>query len=597
MPTETPPPRTALPPATAQPRAASPLTAAPRSAAALPPPELPHPTDDGLAAPVAEVVALYRNTTLDVRHLGQRRARSAAPWLTAGVVLGLAGSALFASDAVADWDGYAAAQAAAAASGSPAPAAPGTGLGALGAALILLGLVPFGVGLSRREDDAAPRYAIGEAHEADFHLAASGLADRPFPLVERDDGHIHLRVTDAMQGQVRAGGEVRDLADIRAEGRHMVEPGVHVVPLSANAAAYVSLGGADFRIRSVARAKLEVDRAALDRPFAYSQLSAAVVVFGFLGLTHLMPEDAMELDFDGDALPSRFVGYMQQPDVPPDDPEVDSDAEGAGETPDSPESARAPGPEGKMGDPSQAAAQGRFAAKRTASIPQLARTLGPPDARSAGILGIMPTMDASHFLASTAGSAFASGVDDQDIWGNLTGTDIGPGGGVPGGLGLVGTGRGGGGPADGVVGLGTTGLITGAGGCKVGESCDDRKGLRGTGFRERGRPQPIVRQAKADVIGEMDKDLIRRVVRTHINEVRFCYNQGLARDPGLRGRVAVRFTIGPTGTVPAAVVAESTITDRNVGNCAVQAVKRWRFPKPERGGNVVVTYPFVFEPG
>ena len=108
---------------------------------------------------------------------------------------------------------------------------------------------------------------------------------------------------------------------------------------------------------------------------------------------------------------------------------------------------------------------------------------------------------------------------------------------------------------------------------------------------------PRVRQAKAQVKGALDKDIIRRIVRAHINEVRYCYNQGLVRDPNLKGRVAVQFTIGPTGKVPVAVVQQSSIKDKNVANCVAKAVKRWKFPKPQGGGNVVVTYPFVLSPG
>ena len=97
--------------------------------------------------------------------------------------------------------------------------------------------------------------------------------------------------------------------------------------------------------------------------------------------------------------------------------------------------------------------------------------------------------------------------------------------------------------------------------------------------------------------GALDKDIIRRIVRAHINEVRYCYNQALARDPNAKGRVAVQFTIGGTGKVPSAVVQETTMKDAGVGNCIAQAVKRWTFPKPEGGGSVIVTYPFVLEPG
>jgi TonB family protein len=110
-------------------------------------------------------------------------------------------------------------------------------------------------------------------------------------------------------------------------------------------------------------------------------------------------------------------------------------------------------------------------------------------------------------------------------------------------------------------------------------------------------PSADVRQVKAEIKGAMDKDVVRRVVRAHINEIRYCYNQGLVKDPDLKGRVSIQFTIGPNGKVAVAVVQESTLADASVGQCMAKAVKRWVFPKPDDGGNVVVTYPFVLESG
>ena len=108
---------------------------------------------------------------------------------------------------------------------------------------------------------------------------------------------------------------------------------------------------------------------------------------------------------------------------------------------------------------------------------------------------------------------------------------------------------------------------------------------------------PTVREAKAEVVGGLDKDLIRRVVRAHVNEVRHCYNQGLVKDPNLKGRVAVQFTIGATGKVSSSVVAESDLKDGAVSSCIAQAVRRWSFPKPASGGAAMVTYPFILQAG
>jgi len=130
--------------------------------------------------------------------------------------------------------------------------------------------------------------------------------------------------------------------------------------------------------------------------------------------------------------------------------------------------------------------------------------------------------------------------------------------------------------------------------CLIGKGSGGGMGY-GRGFGGRGSSVPTVRQAKAEIQGALDKDIVRRIVRAHINEIRYCYNQSLARDPRSKGRVAIQFTIAPSGKVPSAVVQETTAKDPGLGNCMAQSVKRWTFPKPTDGGAVIVTYPFVLE--
>jgi hypothetical protein len=119
----------------------------------------------------------------------------------------------------------------------------------------------------------------------------------------------------------------------------------------------------------------------------------------------------------------------------------------------------------------------------------------------------------------------------------------------------------------------------------------------GAGFGGRGTRVPNVRQAKATVHGSLDRDIVRRIVRAHINEIRSCYNMGLTRDPSLAGRVEVQFLIGEHGKVDSSVVASSTLGDATVEACMAKAVKRWSFPRPQDGGTVAVAYPFLLDPG
>ncbi len=97
----------------------------------------------------------------------------------------------------------------------------------------------------------------------------------------------------------------------------------------------------------------------------------------------------------------------------------------------------------------------------------------------------------------------------------------------------------------------------------------------------------------------IDKDLIRTVVRTHVGEIRSCYEQGLVADPELAGRVSVRFTIDARGIVSEAEVASSSLHPgaEPVAACIVAALKAWRFPVPPASTDAVVIYPFVFAPG
>ena len=184
------------------------------------------------------------------------------------------------------------------------------------------------------------------------------------------------------------------------------------------------------------------------------------------------------------------------------------------------------------------------------------------------------------------------GEDGEDIWGGVAGEEVGEAFGV-GGLGLVGTGRGGGGTGEGTIGLSNTGMIGKGGG---GSAHGYGRGT-GAGFGGRGRRVPRVRQAKAVVRGALDKDIVRRIVRAHINEVRHCYNQGLARDPDLQGKLTVAFTIDAQGRVGRASESSTTLPDRRVNTCVVKAVTRWKFPRPSDGGKVTVEYPFVFGDG
>src|SRR5882672_8986112 len=70
-------------------------------------------------------------------------------------------------------------------------------------------------------------------------------------------------------------------------------------------------------------------------------------------------------------------------------------------------------------------------------------------------------------------------------------------------------------------------------------------------------------------------------VQRHQGEVDACYRRVLDTTPGLAGQIVVHFTITARGMVSQAVVKESTLHNREVEDCVVSSVERWRFVPPE----------------
>ena len=111
----------------------------------------------------------------------------------------------------------------------------------------------------------------------------------------------------------------------------------------------------------------------------------------------------------------------------------------------------------------------------------------------------------------------------------------------------------------------------------------------------RGKDSVRIVPGKTTVVGGLSKDVIMKVIKRHQNEIKFCYEQEAQKNPDLAGKVAVGFTIDPTGTVADANVTETTLNNGNAENCMLSRIRRWKFPEPEGGGVVQVNFPWVFK--
>ncbi|HET6284535.1 MAG TPA: AgmX/PglI C-terminal domain-containing protein [Polyangia bacterium] len=330
------------------------------------------------------------------------------------------------------------------------------------------------------------------------------------------------------------------------------------------------------------------------RPFVWRwsemiyPVGAAVVLGLFLLMIFAVPGDANALSLDHLGLDHHLIKFDIKPPV-----EIPVDKSGPGRTPQNASSGRrSTGQSGTMGDVTSSNRRHRHAIKGPTDNPdpRLAKETARLRIQQSGILGVLARSDGAH-LASILGQDNALGSDVEDVLGDLVGTQIGDAYGI-GGLHLTGTGESGDGTHEGTIGthdLHTIGPRDGLG-LKWGSG----RPVAALGLRQ---VKPIeFMPGPLSVRGSLDKEVIRRIVRHHLNEVKYCYELELARAPGLAGRVVVQFAIAPGGHVITSALQSSTMGNARVENCTVQAIRRWSFPAPTGGGLVVVSYPFVLNP-
>lgn len=432
-----------------------------------------------------------------------------------------------------------------------------------------------------------PTFTIGEEPDCDFWIPVDKLGGQSKVLVVDASGVIHYLPQFTGGDVTFENGERKSFKELipAGEGEFQIPPG---------ARCKIDFDNITFLVNSVPAPRKPKFPLVLDwanQSFTGLSFLAHLI---FMFLVFFFPPESRTLSLDQLSESNRYVKFLLQPQeiIPEEElPEwmqkkdkADDKEGGKGK--------RHKDEEGQMGDTKAKKTDNMYGIKGPADNPDphMARDQKQEIAKGAGILSVLS--QTLNMPTSPFGRDSALGTDAENALGALMGNQIGPNFGF-GGLGLRGTGRGGGGTGEGTIGLGNLGTIGhgGGGGSGVGYG-RGAGGLRGRG----GARVPKIRPGSAEVKGSLSKEVIRRVIRQHLNEVRFCYEQQLAIKPDLQGRVAVQFIISATGTVQMSRVASSTLGNAQVENCIVKAVRRWVFPSPEGGGVVIVTYPFVLQP-
>ncbi|HEY8211393.1 MAG TPA: AgmX/PglI C-terminal domain-containing protein [Myxococcaceae bacterium] len=406
---------------------------------------------------------------------------------------------------------------------------------------------------------------VGQDQKNTFVIPASSLPES-IPVFEHKGGQYQLVFSETMDGRVRLGTADVDFASLRDQGLAKKRGPVYVLPLSETARGTVRLGEVtllfQFANPPPEPKKTELPETlqgsfwqSMDRLFFTVLAISLLFHFGGATLIALAPKPPEE-DLALDELPDRFAKVLIPPKAP--EPVKQVEQEGTEQK------------EEKKED------------KDTAKKAE--KGGGDPEAKKAALANKV----ASKGLLKILGSAGGGGGAFEDVLGGGTGAgDIASALAGAGGVGVatadaVGAGGVRGGGAGEVAGIGDLGT-TGGGKVNVGGKVD---------ARVEGRVKDAAPEVESS---NVDRDALARYVKARLKAIQNCYEKELKRNPSLKGKVMVRFTITKAGRTGDIDIEENTMGNEAVASCIRTVIRSWIFPfKPD--DDVPVSYPFVFSP-
>jgi len=449
--------------------------------------------------------------------------------------------------------------------------------------------------LTKKSDN----FLIGENPVCDFWVPPDKLSGLSKVVIVEGNGFIHYLPYFTGGYVTFKNGEVKSFKTILPSGE-----GDFQIPQGAKCK--IDFGNITFLVNSVPAPK----KTKLSFVFNWGNQSFTGISFLFhiifMLTVSFFPPESKTLSFDQISEYNRCIKFILQPQEVASEKKLpkwlknkdeDKVKEGG-------RGQRHSGEEGKMGG---------IKAKKTNNIYGIKGPSNNPDThmamdkkqKIAKEIGILTVLKKSiNIPNSPFGSDSAIGTDVENALGSVMGKQIGHNFGF-GGLGLKGSGRGGGGMGEGTIGLGNFRTIGHGGGKGLGVGYGSGEGYAwGTckpticNLNLKGKSVlPIsINNANGVVKGSLSKEVIRRIIRQHLNEIRYCYAQQLVVKPDLQGRVVIQFLISSQGTVQMASVVDSTLDNTQVENCVAKAFQRWTFPAPEDSGVVIATYPLMFSP-
>jgi outer membrane biosynthesis protein TonB len=441
--------------------------------------------------------------------------------------------------------------------------------------ILRVGLLQDGRILEERHLRRPGDFTVGRDARNSLVLPLSDDLPDSVPVFEYRANQYNLLFNAGMKGRVHLGSSDVDFHALRTEGMALQRGEQYVLPLQESARGVVELDG---ELRLFFQFVLPPPES--DKPVLPPDLQGGLwrtmdrVFFGILAASLLLhfsgaaliiaSEPPPEPELSLDELPDRFARVLipTRPEEPK--PQAADNAQAAAATEEKP---KASDSDDKPAAEASKPANAQEAARRAEVVKKVA---------GKGLLKILGSS------GSNGGGAFA------DVLGGSTGGgDIALALAGAGGVGVateasVGTNGPRGGGTGNVAGIGDLGT-TGGGKVDLGSKKE---------VQVSGRVSSATPEVESS---DVDREALARYIKARLKAIQNCYEKELKRNPSLKGKVMVRFSIQPSGRTRDIEIEENTMGNDAVASCIRTVIRGWVFPfKPD--DEVPVAYPFVFTP-
>ncbi len=438
--------------------------------------------------------------------------------------------------------------------------------------VLRIGVIQGGKIVEERVLPARQQVTVGSGSRNTISVAKSELPESTLVFSWHGDRY-ELHFAAGTEGRIQGPQGSADFGALVSQGLARDQDGRHAVPVNEDQRGKLVLADVtllwQFVDPPVEAPKTVLPREARGRAFAsLDRLFTVVLVVSFAvhtGAYVALANTEVPKELTLEEIPDRYAKVLIPERLPkPPAPPEEKKAEKAVEE-------KKPVEDKKADEQKKADSPEQAAAKKAARSAAIAKAV-----QSKGLLKVLGALGPGTGRSAVA-DVFGTGGGIGDVAPALSGA-----GGVavandPGAAG----GRKGGGQGE-AASIGS--LATGGGG-KVAYGAKTEVKVSGSVAAE---------EAEVDS-ADIDQAKLAAFVKARMGLIKACYENALKRNPSLKGKIAIRFTILETGALADVTPAQNGLASPEVAACIVNTMRSWR-TQFRPSGPVTVEYPFVFQP-